>query len=193
MSAYTDHSSLGELARTAGLSRDALAMLATLARMKPEVSLEDYSRALLAEGLGEDALRLVARSLPRKFVLAWACDCVKQVLKPDSPSYETDRAGVALAEGWLANPIEKHRRLALEFAERNGFECAGAWIAAAVGWMEGSLAPEGYEVVSPPESLIYDAVIAAQTMAVVSDPETMPQWLARFVIGAAPGVAAAGA
>lgn len=180
MSMAYEPESVGALARLAGLSREALASF------QAHYDLEQYSRALLTGDLGQDALRLVARSLPRKFALAWACDSVKQALRPDSPSFEMDRAGVALAETWLANPSEKHRRLALEFAERNDFGCAGAWIAAAVGWMEGSLAPEGYEEVAPPEHLVYDAVVAAQMMMAASEPESMAECLARFVAGAVP-------
>lgn len=177
---------LNELVRAAGISGKACAHLRATATM---ASVEDYAKALLAGGFGEDALRLVAHSLPRKFALAWACDNVKRALRPESADFERDRAGAALAEGWLASPSDKQRRLALAFAERNVYAGTGSWLAAAAGWMEGSLAPEGYAEVPPPPHLVYDAVIAAQLTLVASDAATMPELLQKFVTSALPGSA----
>lgn len=179
-----ESATVDELVQVAGMSRQACLHLRDAA---PPPALEDYARTLLANGFGEDALRLVARSLPRKFALAWACDNVKRALRPASEDFERDRAGAALAEGWLASPNERQRRLALEFAERNGFAGTGSWLAAAAGWMEGSLAPEGYAEIPPPPHLVYDAVIAAQLTLVAADAATMPELLQRFVASALPG------
>ncbi len=174
--------------QAAGLSRQARVCLREAATAS---TLESQARVLLAAGFGEDALRLVTRSLPRKFALAWACDNIKRALPPDTEDFELNRAGVALAEAWLANPTEKQRRVALEFAERNEFSGTGSWLAAAAGWMDGSLAPEGYAEVSPPPQLVYDAVIAAHLTLVAADASTMPEVLQRFVTSALPAEAGA--
>lgn len=178
--------SLKAQVQAAGLSRHARAQLQV---QSAEPTLEGHVRALLAAGLGEDALRLVARSLPRKFALAWACDNIKRALQPTSDTFELDRAGVALAEGWLASPSERQRRMALEFAERNEFVGTGSWLAAAAGWMEGSLAPEGYAEVPPPAHLVYDAVIAAHLTLAAADAARLPELLQRFVTSAMPAEA----
>ena len=67
---------------------------------------------LLGRGLPADALAIVARTLPKRYVVAWACDCLKGVLPGDPATSDVDRAGLALAQQWLADPTEENRRAA---------------------------------------------------------------------------------
>lgn len=142
------------LTAPAAVSRSALAVLRKGGNVRQ--SLEE----LLNHGLPVDALTLVARTLPKRYVVAWACDCLKGALANDPAADDVDRAGLALAQQWLADPTEEHRRAALDFAERGEFGSPGAWIAASAGWSGGSLLPRGYDVVPPPDHLPAEAAVA---------------------------------
>ena len=140
-----------------------------------DLELSDEARALLGSGinvrrfldtltengLSADALAVVARALPKRYVVAWACDCMKSALASDPAAKDIDRAGLALAQQWLADPSEEHRRAAFEFAERDELASPGAWIAASAGWSGGSLAPRGYDPITPPDHLPAEAAVAA--------------------------------
>lgn len=116
---------------------------------------------LLKRGLAADALAVVARALPTRYAVAWACECLKSTLPLQTAPSEMDRAGLALAQQWLSDPSEENRRAALEFAQRGEFGSPGAWIAASAGWSGGSLLPRGYDPVPPPEHLSAEATVAA--------------------------------
>lgn len=116
---------------------------------------------LMSRGLPADALALIARSLPKRYVVAWACDCLKGAFANDPKATDIDRAGLALAQTWLADPTEENRRAALDFAERGQFRSVGAWVAASAGWCGGSLLPKGYDVIAPPDHLPSEAAVAA--------------------------------
>lgn len=139
------------------LSDDARALLKVDAR----ANVRRYLDQLIGSGLPADALSLVARVLPKRYVVAWACDCFKTALTEDPEASDVDRAGLALAQQWLSEPTEDHRRAALDFAERGEFGTPGAWIAASAGWTGGSLLPRGYDPVVPPDHLPAEAAIAA--------------------------------
>ena len=78
------------------LSRDALAALDSGANLRG--LLDD----LLGRGLPADALTVIAQSLPKRYVVAWACDCLKTVTSGDPKagpkSNDLDRAGLSLAQ-----------------------------------------------------------------------------------------------
>jgi hypothetical protein len=116
---------------------------------------------LLNRGLPSDALVLVARALPKRYVVAWACDCLKTAFAKDPQTTDVDRAGLALAQAWLSDPTDDNRRAAMDYAERGAFGSPGAWIAACAGWCGGSLLPKGYDVVAPPDHLPAEAAVAA--------------------------------
>jgi hypothetical protein len=139
------------------LSDGALALLKSNGR----ANVRRFLDQLMGSGLPADALSLVARVLPKRYVVAWACDCFKTALANDAEASDVDRAGLALAQQWLSEPSEDNRRAALEFAERGEFGSPGAWIAASAGWTGGSLLPRGYDPVVPPDHLPAEAAIAA--------------------------------
>ena len=126
---------------------------------------------LLNRGLAVDALAVVARTLPVRYVVAWACECLKSTLPLQARPSDVDRAGLALAQQWLLDPCEENRRAAMEFAERGEFGSPGAWIAASAGWSGGSLLPRGYDPVAPPEHLPAEAVVAALRLTASQGPD----------------------
>ncbi len=143
------------IAQGVALSDDALALL------KSSRNVRGYLDELIGQGLSADALAVVARALPKRYVIAWACECMKSALAADAAAADIDRAGLALAQQWLADPSEEHRRAAFEFAERDELSSPGAWIAASAGWSGGSLLPRGYDPIPPPDHLPAEAAVAA--------------------------------
>jgi hypothetical protein len=149
--------SAASIAQRLALTGDAQALL----KSAGGANLRRFLDKLLERGLLPDALAVVGRALPKRYVIAWACDCVRAALATDAAASDVDRAGLALAQQWLIDPSEEHRRAALDFAERGEFGSPGAWIAASAGWAGGSLLPRGYDPIVPPDHLPAEAAVAA--------------------------------
>lgn len=131
--------------------------------MTPQVAVQ----TLVGAGQVPDALKLLARLLPKRYAVAWLCQCAR-----DQPLDPEDRAGASLAEKWVREPNESNRRAAFEFADAGGYKSTGAWLAAAAGWSGGSLAPASQDTpVPPPDHLTACAVVAGVNMlaAMVAD------------------------
>ncbi len=130
------------------------------ALIRPDMSAQAAVQALVDAGQVQDALKLLARLLPKRYAVAWLCQCARdQALDPE------DRAGASLAERWVREPNESNRRAALEFANAGGYKSAGAWVAAAAGWSGGSLAPASQQTPVPPaDHLTACAAVAALNM-----------------------------
>ena len=131
------------------------------ADMTPRAAVQD----LLDAGQAQDALKLLARLLPKRYAVAWLCQCAR-----DQPLTHEDRSGAALAEKWVREPTESNRRAAFEFAHAGGYKALGAWLAAAAGWSGGSLAPAAQETPVPPaEHLTARATVAAINLMAALD------------------------
>lgn len=157
--------SASSLTQRMNFSSGALAVLAAGGNVRQCVG------ELLKRGLPADALAVVARILPNRYVVAWACECLKSTLPLQAEPSDIDRAGLALAQQWLSDPSEENRRAAMEFAERGEFGSPGAWIAASAGWSGGSLLPRGYDPVPPPEHLPAEAAVAALRLSASQGPD----------------------
>ncbi|GGY16211.1 hypothetical protein GCM10008098_04300 [Rhodanobacter panaciterrae] len=130
------------------------------ALLKPDMTAQMAVQALVGAGQIQDALKLLARLLPKRYAVAWLCQCAR-----DQPLNPEDKAGASLAEKWVREPNESNRRAAYEFATAGGYKSAGAWVAAAAGWSGGSLAPASQETpVPPPDHLTACAAVAAINM-----------------------------
>jgi hypothetical protein len=157
--------SASSLMQRLALSRDAKAVLARGGNVRR--SLDE----LMERGLSVDALAVLSRALPKRYVVAWACDCLRGTLATSPDMSDEDRAGLALAQQWLAEPTEENRRAALDFAEAGEFGSSGAWLAASAAWNGGSLLPRGYDPISPPDHLPAEAAVAALRLAASSAPD----------------------
>lgn len=126
------------------------------ALLRPGMAASAAVRTLVDAGQVQDALKLLARLLPKRYAVAWLCQVAReQVLDAE------DRAGASLAEKWVREPNESNRRAAFEYANAGGYKSAGAWLAAAAGWSGGSLAPAAQATpVAPAEHLTACAVVA---------------------------------
>jgi hypothetical protein len=134
--------------------------------LHPGMEPHDAVRTLLDSGLAADALSLFARLLPRRYAVAWACQCARQ-----QTLGEHDRTGIALAESWLREPGEQNRAAAAAFAKTHRYKTIGAWTAASAGWSGGNLNPQHEQPTPPPEHLSALAATAAVThmAALVAD------------------------
>ncbi|MEO8999859.1 MAG: hypothetical protein ABI227_04285 [Rhodanobacter sp.] len=130
------------------------------ALLKSDMTAQIAVQTLVGAGQIQDALKLLARLLPKRYAVAWLCQCAR-----DQPLNPEDKAGASLAEKWVREPNESNRRAAYEFANAGGYKSAGAWVAAAAGWSGGSLAPASQEtLVPPPDHLTACAVVAGINM-----------------------------
>lgn len=129
-----------------------------------------YLAVLCDQKLFHDAFLLLARTLPKQYALIWATQCVDQSLT--TALAPEDKQCAELVRRWLKGPDEKIRRAAAEAAETAEHEGPWAWLAAAVGFSGGSLAPEGLPVVPPADHLTAVAVAASLMSLAMKDPET---------------------
>lgn len=125
--------------------------------VRDDMAPREAVQALLDAGDAQSALKLLARLLPKRYVVAWLC----QLARDQQLSVE-GRAGASLAEKWARDPSEANRRAAFEFANAGGYKSLGTWLAASAGWAGGSLAPAGQQTpVPPPDHLTATAAVAA--------------------------------
>jgi hypothetical protein len=129
---------------------------AALARVEPLTAPRAAVQALLDGGYPADALGLLARLLPRRYAVAWACQCGRR-----QALGEHDRTGLVLAEAWLLEPGEAQRAAAFAFASTHRYKTIGAWTAAAAGWADGNLNPACDRPTPPPPHLTAIAASAA--------------------------------
>jgi hypothetical protein len=139
--------------------------------LKPEDNARQFVERLMEHKFLLDAIRVVARALPKPVAVRWACSCVLPALGEGAMA--SDAACVAAAERWAAEPSEENRRAAMAAAASTDYGTPGAWAAAAAGWAGGSLAPPDVPVVPPPDHLTAHAVAGAVALAAASDPEQL--------------------
>ena len=147
------------------------------------IELDDESRALLSEGLSprqfldlllknklySDAIKFLARALPKRDAVRWALGCVRPAIDPSSKAKEI--ACLDAAEKWVANPDEVTRLAAKDAAESDGYGSPGSWVAAAAGWSSGSLSPPDMPAVPAPDHLTAHAVACAIMVVAAKDPK----------------------
>ena len=139
--------------------------------LTPEDNPRRFVERLMEHQFLLDAIRVVARALPKPAAVRWACSCVLPALGEGAKV--ADASCVAAAERWAAEPSEENRRAAMAAAAATEYGTPGAWAAAAAGWAEGSLAPPDAPVVPPPDHLTAHAVAGAVALAAASDPEQL--------------------
>lgn len=138
-----------------------------------------FLRDLLERGLYPDSVRFLARALPKREAIWWACICARGVLSQDAPA---SLHALEAAEQWVYKPTEANRRLADAAARAASFEGAAAWAAMAAFWSEGSMAPEDAPEVPPADNLTAKAVAGAVMMAAVAAQPEQAQAKYRFFL-----------
>ncbi|HTY92383.1 MAG TPA: hypothetical protein VMC02_00730 [Steroidobacteraceae bacterium] len=164
-----------ELADAAGLSDAARELVAAAPSLYGLVS------ALSQARLPVDAVRLLVRALPKRYAVAWVCECFRRDAERQ-PLAEADAECLRCAETWIAEDNDANRRAGAERAAAMNYETPGSWLAAAVAWSGGSLAPRGFTVVPPPEHATGKACLAAVSLlAMRAGPEAFADTLGAWV------------
>jgi len=122
----------------------------------------EFLDLLTEHELFPDAIRFLAFWLPKPGAVAWACQCVREVLggqlKPK------DNEAIESAQQWVRDPTEENRYAAGAIAETTGFSGPPSWVAVAAFWSGGSLAPADLPPVPPGESMTAQAITGALMM-----------------------------
>lgn len=144
---------------------------------------------LLKNGLARDAARVMLRAMPRRYAVAWLCDCIRRDVdrQPLSP-FET--TCLEAAENWIRSDTDASRRAAGDRAKVSEYRTPAAMAAAAAAWSGGSLSAPGFAVVPPPEHLTAEACYGGVLMLAVRDPlksgERIDAWVRRALTSFGP-------
>jgi hypothetical protein len=138
------------------------------AELKPEMPPVAFIDALAGKGLHVDAFHFLARALPKREAVWWACLCAR-TLTPDTAKPEMV-AALRTAEAWVFKPSEENRRAAEKAAKATQDPHPARWSAMAAFWSGGSMAPPDGPEVKPAEDLTAKAVAAAVVLAAGLEP-----------------------
>ncbi|MFA5985304.1 MAG: hypothetical protein WC782_14910 [Methylococcaceae bacterium] len=136
-----------------------------LASLALDMSPVSYLNALLAMSLYPDAVRFLARALPKREAVWWACLCTRSSLGHNARAEVS--GALAAAEAWVYEPSENMRRSAYKAAVMASFDNPAAWAAMAAFWSEGSMTPEELPAVPVIDNLNAKAVAGAVMLSAV--------------------------
>lgn len=141
--------------------------------LKADPAPVEFLNELLERQLFPDAVRFLARALPKREATWWACICTRGMLTPETPPASV--RALEAAEQWVYKPTEDNRRMAETAAHATSFDGPEPWAAMAAFWSEGSIAPANVPPVAPSDNLASKAVAGAVMLAAVSrEPEKAP-------------------
>jgi hypothetical protein len=148
--------------------------------LSPELAPAAYLRLLIDGALYADAVRFLARALPKREATWWACLCARSALGQNpEPDLVT---AVEAAEQWVQRPTEEQRRLTFPAAQAAQFGHPASWAAMAAFWSGGSMAPPDAPAVPPADNLTAKAVAGAVVLAAVqTEPEKAEAKYRRFL------------
>jgi hypothetical protein len=150
-------------------------------QLKQDLTVRQFAGVLLEAELFGDAMKALARALPKREAVWWACLCIRRTFKQGE--LEGKDAPLLAAERWVRNPSEANRRAAGQAAEAQNHETPQALAAQAAFWSGGSLAPPEVEQVVPPgEGFTSMGAAAATTLApAMKEPERMAERYREFL------------
>ncbi|MFC3182842.1 DUF6931 family protein [Cypionkella sinensis] len=142
----------------------------------------DFARRLRLGETPEEAISLMAFALQPRPAVWWGHECLKAA--PELLT-EQDREMLALCEAWVAEPSEANRYNALNAGLHAAVRGPGAWLALAVGWASGSMAPEGLPPALVPLFAIGRALNAGVLTALARVPQDMRRRMLDHYVGMA--------
>lgn len=111
------------------------------------------------------ALDLLARALPKREAVWWACLAARLV-----PAAGPAAKALEAAEAWVFRPNETERRACFPPAEADAFTHPASWAAMGAYWSGGSITPPELQAVPPAAHLTGVAVAAAAKLAIAGLP-----------------------
>ncbi|MFL5246136.1 MAG: DUF6931 family protein [Gemmataceae bacterium] len=155
------------------LSDDALKLL------KADQGTLEFLDSLIGKERFPDAARFLARALPKREAVWWACKCIGLTAGDKAPAKRA--AALKAAEKWVADPTDENRQAAFPAAEAADFGTPEGCAAMAAFWSGGSLAPPNVPAVPPAEHLTAQGVAGAIMLtAVQSEPEKAAEKFRRY-------------
>ncbi|GLS86107.1 hypothetical protein GCM10010873_10810 [Cypionkella aquatica] len=128
----------------------------------------DFGRRLRLGDTPEEAISLMAFALHPRQAIWWGHECLKAA--PELLT-DQDREMLELCATWVAEPSEANRYTALDAGLHVAVRGPGAWLALAVGWASGSMAPQGL----PPALVPMFAIGRALNAGVLTALARVPQ------------------
>lgn len=133
--------------------------------LRDDLTAEDFIWLLADAGHFNDATRVLARLLPPREAVWWACQCARQVPLPDAPP-EVEAALLA-TEQWVTAMTEETRRTAGQAGEQAEIGTATG-CAAMAAFATGSLTPPDVPQSLPPAGLTAQYVTASILVSALS-------------------------
>ncbi|MFT5423238.1 MAG: hypothetical protein ACI89L_001012 [Phycisphaerales bacterium] len=136
-------------------------------------SVEVFLQALIDAEEIFDAVRVLARALHPQLAVAWSLDCASKA-PPEDDDKKNKMTGelLELAQNWLDEPGDTPlRREAMVAAEESAYFGPASWVAAAIGWSGGSIAPITAPPLEAPEGLCARAASGAINITASKVPE----------------------
>ena len=131
----------------------------SLELLKPDMRPEAYIEVLSSAEKWTGAVAVMARALPRREAVWWACSCAS--LMDGLSENKEEILALKMAEKWVHKPTEENRRNAFLQAQKSDEPSAGTLSCMAVAFSGGKLA------VSKDQSVDLDASVFTEIVAAV--------------------------
>lgn len=141
------------IGQTMSLSPDAVDLV------EPGDQLDHFVDRLMKSNLADDAVRYIAGVLPASIAVRWAMEVA------DASRLETSSLRDAIST-WIDDPSEPARRTVQNLLSVEPCDNVTKWIAQAVVYSGGSLAPDGQPIIKPPPHLSAVAIVTAHRWAI---------------------------
>jgi hypothetical protein len=153
---------------------------AALALLSPGTTPAEFIGHLMERALYPDAVKFLARALPKREATWWAYLGARHALGETVSPLIT--ATLESAKQWVYEPSEDNRRAAYAAAQATDFQHPASWAAMAAFWSGGSMAPPDVPAVLPADNLTGKAVAGAIVLAaVLREPERAPEKFRLFL------------
>lgn len=156
-----------ELCQSLNLEESSIALLT------PGMSPDAFITSLIDHEQFADAIRVLSLHLPKPEAIRWARDCFSGSL--NRPLNDSEQVCMDAVTAWLEDPSNDHRLQAHAAAEQSEYGSPVSWVAAAVFWSGGSIAPPELAEVSPPPELCGQGVVACLLMVATQGDPTRAQ------------------
>jgi hypothetical protein len=134
--------------------------------LRDDHTAEEFISVLMEAGHFNDAARVLARMLPQREAVWWACQCARQAPLPDAPS--AVEVALSAAERWVTEMSEESRRAAGVAGQEAEIGTAAGCAAMAASTTGGSLTPPDSHPLPPPPQVSSQYVVGSILISALS-------------------------
>lgn len=139
---------------------------ASVELLNAEMRPESYIGELSTAKKWPDAVKVMARALPPREAVWWACVCARQMKELSSDASQI--SSLEAAENWVRKPTDENRREAFRLTQESASQSAGSLSALAAAFNEGKLpAPDNQNFNL--ESSVFPQIIGAVVILAASE------------------------